>query len=344
MSAATVILVAYHGDAWVPACVASLRESLERPVRLVLVDNAGNTCIESLDLAGFDATVLRCERPLGFAKANNFALRHVDFDTEAVCFLNQDTLSAPGWLDACLDCLGKHPELGAVTPLVTTYDWQGWDQAFLECARRSEDFRRDFGERPPSPPAPLPERERGGMPSPPAPLPSRERGEYYEVPVVTAAAMVVRTEALLKAGPFDPIFGSYYEDYDLCRRIRQSGYRVAVCAHGRIAHFAGSVTTDAAAFRRRARSIARNRVIYAARWTWPRRISGLARYVLAELPRNLARSALGRSQTPLGAFLLAQGDLVRLGPRLASAACDRQAWNNYLAAIHWPGTNGHHTE
>ncbi len=141
---ASVIVVAYRGDRWLPACLASLRESLEAPARLVLVDNAGNTCIEGLDLTGFDARILRCGRPLGFAEANNFALRQIELDTVAVCFLNQDTLSQPGWLDACIACLRAHPDLGVVTPLVVTYDGQGFDQAFLECARRSEDFRRDF--------------------------------------------------------------------------------------------------------------------------------------------------------------------------------------------------------
>ncbi len=325
MSTATVILLAYHGDPWLPACVASLRGAARVPVRLVLVDNGGNTCIDSLDLTGFEATVLRAPRPLGFAEANNFALAHVELDTAAVCFLNQDTLSRPGWLDSCLDCLRRYRELGAVAPLVTTYDGQGWDQAFLECARRSADFRRDlYGQACPSM----------------ASFPEQEDSGYYDVPVVTGAAMVVRTEALVKAGPFDPIFGSYYEDYDLCRRIAAAGWKVGLCSRGRIGHFGGSVTVDAASFRRRARLICRNRVIYSARWKWPNRRTGLARYMLAEAPRNLARSALGRSQTPLRAFLLAHADLARLGPRLASAAVDRQQWQAYLASIRWPGANG----
>lgn len=316
-----VVLVAYHGDRWVPSCVASLRKSFSGSLALILVDNAGNSCIKTLDLTAFDVTLLRCERPLGFAEANNLALTAAALDCDAVCFLNQDTVSEPGWLDACIDCLLRHPQLGVVTPLIMTYDGQEWDQAFLDCARRSEEFRREFGEWPPRSGEPL----SGGC---------SER--IYDVPVVTGAAMVVKTEALLKAGPFDPIYGSYYEDYDLCRRIAAVGYRVGICTRGRIRHFGGSVTTDRQAHRRRARWIARNRVLYAARWQWKNRLLGLARYLFTQLPRNLARATLGRSQTPLRSMLLAQVDLMRIAPRLVSAAWDRRCWNKYLRSIRWP--------
>ena len=312
ISAPTVIIVAYHGDAWIPKCVATLRASLRLPVRLLLVDNAGNSCLESLDLDGLDHVVLRCERPLGFAEANNFALQQIDLHTEAVCFLNQDTLSEAGWLETCTACLRARPDLGAVTPMIATYDGQGWDQAFLECARRSADFPRDFDA-------------------------GADLEQCYDTPVITAAAIVVRTEALLKAGPFDPIYGSYYEDYDLCRRIREAGYRVGVCTRGKIAHFAGSATADDKARRRRARQITRNRVIYSVRSAGTKRWPALLRYVVWKFPYNLGRSVWGTpSSTALRAYLGAHLDLVRLLPRLVSQRRERREWDRYLREINWP--------
>jgi len=131
-SAITVIVVAYHGDRWIPECLTSLRDSLDMPIRLVLVDNVGNSCIESVAVEGLDPIVLRCNEPLGFAEANNFALQQIDWDTEAVCFLNQDTTSGEGWLTACVECLRRDPQLGAVSPMIRTYDWQDWDPAFRD--------------------------------------------------------------------------------------------------------------------------------------------------------------------------------------------------------------------
>lgn len=307
----TIILVAYHGDRWIPACIDSLRESA-RSIRLVLLDNAGNTCIDGLDLSGFDHMVLRAPRPLGFAEANNFALKQAGLGTEFVCFLNQDTISGPAWIEACVDVLRAEPEIGAVSPMIATYDEQGWDRAFLECARQSEAFRQDFDG-------------------------SRLVQAYYETSVITAAAMVVRGAALLAVGPFDPIYGSYYEDFDLCRRIREAGYRVGVCTRGTVGHFAGSATTDDKSLRRRSRQITRNRVIYSVRSAGARRVPALLRYWITKLPYDLARSVWGTpSSTPLSAYLGAHLDLMRLMPRLLSASNDRKAWRRYLAELGWP--------
>lgn len=317
-----IVIVAYHGDKWLPACVASLRESLGHRVRLMLVDNAGNTCIDKLDLTGFDATVLRCPRPMGFAEANNFALVHGGMKSEFVCFLNQDTVSREDWLSACLGVMQENETVGAVMPLIENYDGTGWDEAFMTCARA----------------APLVyDCVRQGIAASFEDLPA-----FVEVPEITAAAMVARTEALRKAGPFDPIFGSYYEDYDLCRRVAAAGYKVGICTRGRVGHFGGSVTTDRKAHIRRARWLTRNRVIYAARWKWNNRPLGLLRYLAIDFPRNLLRSALGRSNIPLQAYCLGHLDLIKLLPRLLSARNDRAHFEGYRRSIgfdHSPGSS-----
>jgi len=313
---AYIIIVAYHGDKWLPACVNSLRESLREPVRLVLVDNTGNTSLDLLDLSGFDATVLRTPQPMGFAEANNFALLHGGMESEFVCFLNQDTVSRQDWLGVCIEVMRAHESVGAVIPLIENYDGTAWDEAFTSCTRAAPG---------------LYDRVQRGVMADVDDLP-----RFIEVPEITAAAMVVRTEALLKAGPFDPIYGSYYEDYDLCRRIAAAGYQVGICTRGRVGHYGGSVTTDRTAYLRRARWIARNRVIYSARWHWNNRPLGMLSYSAWRMSRNLARSLLGRSRIPLSAFLGAHRDLAPLLPRLASAKCDRAAWRRYLKKLGWP--------
>lgn len=47
-----------------------------------------------------------------------------------------------------------------------------------------------------------------------------------EVDWVTGAFMILRREALAKAGLFDPAFFLYSEEVDLCRRIKAAGFRV----------------------------------------------------------------------------------------------------------------------
>jgi len=308
----TVIVVAYHGDQWLPNCLHSLALASSKQLHLVLVDNSGNLIIEKLDLSSFSTEVLRTPRALGFADANNFALMEASHLEDTVLFLNQDTISPSLWLHNCMECLQSNPEIGAIAPLTMTYDWGTWDPHFLECARRSDDFRRDCDM---------------GI----------NLKKFYEVPAIPAAAMVIRTDILRAIGPFDQIYVSYYEDYDLCRRIYESGFKVAICTTNKIAHYSGSATFTKAAEGRRARWITRNRVIYKVRAVSKHRWRALFKYMVLKFPHNLARSLLKRpSAKPLLPFLLGHWDLLFLLPRLVSESYDRSQWKQSLKSIGWP--------
>lgn len=311
----SVILVAHHGERWLPRCLDSLRQACAGGYEVILVDNGGNSALE-VYADRRNVHIIKTPRGLGFAEANNYALVHGGVRGNMVCFLNQDTASGPGWLDACAGLLERRSDIGAVMPLITNYDGTAWDEAFGTCARAAPSLAARLTAGPQADLSDLP--------------------EFVAVPEITAAAMVVRTAALLKAGPFDPIYGSYYEDYDLCRRIAAAGYQVGICTRGRVGHFGGSVTSSPAAYRRRARQIYRNRIIYAARWKWKSRFTAMAHYMIGQAPRDAIRAALGRSAIPLSALLGAHVDLARLGRRLASARCDQQKWHKYLAVLRWP--------
>lgn len=298
----SVVVVAYYGDNWMTQCVETLGRASSGPVRVVVVDNAGNSTLGQLDFGRLEVVRLSCPHPMGFADANNFALANGSCETEFVCFLNQDTLSDPGWLDACVNMLDQYADLAAVTPLIHTYDRGGWDPSFLDCARTN---------------SPLYQALSTGMSIP---------NGSHRVTHIPAAAMVVRSAVLQRVGAFDPIFGSYYEDYDLCARIRAAEYQVAICADASICHFSGSATNTPERERKRQRQIVRNRVIYEVRHSGRSRLSVLLSFWMWRLPRNLLRGLIGTpsSQHPK-ATLAAAVDLLRLTPRLLSRTKDERS-------------------
>ena len=55
------------------------------------------------------------------------------------------------------------------------------------------------------------------------------------------AAMIVRRDALMKAGGFDESYFFYFEDTDLCWRLRLLGYKVVICPHSVVYHEGGHV-------------------------------------------------------------------------------------------------------
>jgi GT2 family glycosyltransferase len=308
----TVIVVAYHGDRWLPACLASLARASTARLHLVLVANPGNTNQDTLALDAFDAERLRTPRPLGFAEANNHALIHASRLERAVLFLNQDTVGLPGWIDRCVACLDRGARRGAVSPLIRTYDGAAWDPSFVSCLGPGVD----------------PE----GLA-----VPDADGADWLETRHVTAAALVVRTEVLRQVGPFDPVFGSYYEDYDLCRRIREAGVEVGVCRRAVLHHYSGSTTEGRRRELLRMRQVIRNRLLYQLRASEQPRLARLLGHLAFHLPRNLGRGFLGTpsSQPPL-VILKAHWDLLRMAGRVVSRRRDEAAWRRYLEAIAWP--------
>lgn len=306
----SVILVAYHSDKWLPTCIDSLAEASASRLHLVLVDNAGNTLIDDLDLSPFDAEVIQTPRPMGFAEANNYALSHASHLEQVVLFLNQDTVSRSAWIDACLDCFAQKETLGAVSPLIRTYEFRDWDPSFLACVDAEE-----LSERPGA---------------------TEERPAWFQAKNAPAPALLVRTAVLRRTGPFDPVFGSYYEDYDLCRRIRLLGFVIGFCRSAEIGHYSGSTTDTREKERRRMQLLVRNRLLYRLREAGGPRLWGLLKHFAISFPRNLARGVVGTpSSQPPSVTLKAHADLLRLGGRLVSRRLDEQAWQAYLDEIGW---------
>jgi GT2 family glycosyltransferase len=277
---------------------------------LALVDNSGNTLIDELDLSAFEAEVLSTPQPMGFAEANNFALLEASRLEDAVLFLNQDTKSPPGWIDECTRVLETYPELGAVSPCIRTYEGDGWDPSFLTCLSEEQE----------------------------AALKAHSvEDEVIPTQTAPAPALLVRTDVLLETGPFDPVYGSYYEDYDLCRRIREQGYRIGFCRDAHVRHFSGGSTTTEEQERRRMRQVIRNRVLYelregdGSRWRM-----ALDRF-LRDFPHRLARGLAGTSSSqPPVVTIKAYGDLLRLGRRVFSSSYDEAKWEECLADLGWP--------
>jgi N-acetylglucosaminyl-diphospho-decaprenol L-rhamnosyltransferase len=57
---------------------------------------------------------------------------------------------------------------------------------------------------------------------------------------VTGAAMLIRRAAITEVGPLDEGFFLYYEDVDLCRRMRLGGWEVLLEPTARVLHHRGS--------------------------------------------------------------------------------------------------------
>jgi GT2 family glycosyltransferase len=226
-----VVIVNYRSAADVERCLECLGPWHRGLVWLV--DNSEQAA-EAQALAGMAAgrpwvRLTIAPRNLGFGAACNlaFAASRAPF----VLLLNPDALIAPAEVDRLAGALALDPTLGAVSP--TTY----WN------------VERSFVLPPPTVPGPVPTTLPFLLSRSPALVCWRTRRQVLveRRRLVHASTRIVRSLAgavlLLDrraveaaGGLFDPRYFMFYEDADLSRRLRRSGYRLALVGGASAVH------------------------------------------------------------------------------------------------------------
>ena len=298
-----VIVVSTDQAQWLPRCLATVREHAgPLELDLVVVDNGATRQTQMLiERAYPDVRLVVCENR-GFGHANNQALETVD--ARYVLFLNPDTELLSGTLADVVAVLDGRPEIGLAG--VRQLDPDG---AVYPTMRRFPSVTRAFGdalglERLPHRPGWLGERE----------VRLDRYDTEFEDDWTIGSFMLVRREALERAGRFDEQFFVYSEEVDFCLRVRQAGWRIVHLPTLTILHVGSAVR---AVDPRMARQNAYAQLQYARKHLTARQRAGfraalLLRYGLRSLPpagdvarRSAARSAtgllLGFGEPPFGA-------------------------------------------
>ncbi len=244
------------------------------PVRweAIVIDNASQDGSASMVAERFPAVQLvRNAANAGFGRANNqgIALARGRY----VLFLNSDTIAPPGSLAGLAAFMDGHPEAGACSPRLLQADGSVQPYAFGQDPRPGYLLRRGW------------RRLAHGQA-----LHDWATGDTQVVDWASGACLLVRGEALAQVGGFDEAFFMYFEDNDLCLRLREAGWRVFYCPQVSITHLGGqSLKQNPAAQRAYRDSLA---AFYRKHYGWPAQAwlaAGLAAYGLLTRLRDAVR-------------------------------------------------------
>ncbi len=206
-------------------------------LEVVVVDNASS---DSSDVVIEDelrklgrGRVVRAGRNLGYAGGNNLGFRLFGHDSKYVGFLNNDIEVEPDWLKRIVEVMEGDERIAAAQPkILQLRDRNLVDSlgGFIDRIGRAYDVFHG--------------------------LPDNARVEGpIEVFYARGAALVVRSDAFREAGGFDEDYFIYYEETDLCWRLRLLGYRIVTVPTARVYHLGGGtmgrVKPLAVYFRRR---------------------------------------------------------------------------------------------
>ncbi len=209
----SISIVSHRQMTMVCNLLKDLREHCATPAQIILTVN-----VPEEDGAAFDpvelgvAKVIRNASPKGFAANHNAAFQFAE--SPYFCVLNPDIRLTRDPFAPLVEQLAD-PQVGAVGPAIVNRAGRMEDSA-----RRFPTFwfivRKAFGKLPP--------------------LDYEIAGTPVEPDWLAGMFLLFRTATFRELGGFDERYFLYYEDVDLCRRMKAAGYRVRLVPDIRVVH------------------------------------------------------------------------------------------------------------
>ena len=285
----SVISVNYNGFAVTTAMIDSLRRHVTTPTEIIVVDNGSERDEAAMLRERYPGIIaIRSAENLGFAGGNNLGIRAATGD--CLLLLNNDTEVADDTLHHLCDTLDADPAIGAVCPKIRFHEppqaiqFAGYTPLTRITLRNA---LIGFGE---------PDSGRFDTP--------------HDTPYAHGAAMMVRREAIERAGMMPEEYFLYYEELDWSVRIREAGYRIAYDPRATVFHKESATTGRQSPLR--SYYLTRNRLLFARRNRrgTERRLSILYQLGVA-LPKSVAAALLCGRRDLAAAVLRGGRDFLR---------------------------------
>lgn len=220
----SVIILNHNGRDYLGPCLSSVLNSAYEEFEVILVDNGSVDGSLEYIRRYFPEhkrlKVIPLDRNHGFAQGNNIGYQYADRRTKYLICLNNDTEAEPDWIQEIVRKMEQDPLIGAAQPKIRLMS----DRAKIDAVGGIMDYYgRTFS---------LGNRE-------------TDRGQYdavEEIFYASGAAIALKKEVLEEVGLFDPSYFTYYEDTDLCWRIRLAGYNIVLVSTATVYHWGGATT------------------------------------------------------------------------------------------------------
>lgn len=229
----SIIIVNYKVKKELFDCIDSILNSKTNiKYEIIVVDNSDINEIES-DLKKKYPQVIykKTDKNLGYGNGNNLGVSIAK--GEYIFILNPDTKIVSGKIESLINFIKQNKKVGVVSPQLVdikneVYDEQGARELTPKRAIAVLSFINRIFPR------------------------NRYWKEYWKIPwnkekpkevdVVPGTAFIIKKELFEKIGGFDSNFFLYFEEFDLCRRLRKLGFKNYILPDLKISHIWGAST------------------------------------------------------------------------------------------------------
>lgn len=210
----SIIIINYNVYDEITACIKSIHAQFSKiDYEIIVIDNnSEDRRIEQLNIEYPHIILYLLEENKGFAYANNYALSKSNGLN--ILLLNPDTIIIDDFIGRLIEVMKNDNSIGACGPRLVYEDLTYQSSAgstmnlsydFLE-AFFLIGFQRRFFKR--------------------KVLKNQNNCKYFEVSWISAACMLIKKEVIMKVNGFNLDYFLNYEDIDLCKRIRNEGYKI----------------------------------------------------------------------------------------------------------------------
>lgn len=217
----SIIIPNYQSERYLAKCVASLRGHISDVSYEIIIVNNDSTRISSL-LPSDDVVIIEAESNGGFAKACNMGARAARGKT--LFFLNPDTEIVSGNIQDLI-AVFSDPLVGIAAPRIMATDEkiQPWSTGYtinlLEVILNNLGIIRSKNLWKKNTPINQPDWTSG-------------------------AALAISRDSFAKISGFDENFFMYFEDVDLCKRIKEQSLKILVLPSIQVLHLGGKSSAD----------------------------------------------------------------------------------------------------
>jgi GT2 family glycosyltransferase len=207
---ALVIAVVLNLNEWrdTVECVESLANAGHERLEAIVVDNGStDDSVSELRSRFPGVELIEAGRNAGFASGNNLGIRRaLERGADFVWLLNDDTVVEPGALEAMLDVTDREPRAGVIGCVLLEYHVhavQAWG---------------------------------GGTMNPAFGLATVLTAPADDLAYISGACMLLPRDVLASVGLLDESFFLFMEDVDLCYRVSEAGWSIAIAPDGFVRH------------------------------------------------------------------------------------------------------------
>ncbi|OBQ19853.1 glycosyltransferase family 2 protein [Anabaena sp. AL93] len=221
----SIILVNYNGADVLIDCLNSLEKFIPRDnCEIIVVDN--NSQDNSVDILNDkfpNIKLIKLPKNVGFGAGNNAGAKVAK--GEFIFLLNTDTIVESNILPHLIELMSENTDVGIIGPKLLFPDGSFQISFSPEISLKGEFAARKLHKN---------AEDKNNLH-----IIEKDFQDIKEVDIVVGAAFFIRADLFNLLGGFDEKFFMYFEESDLCQRVRNEGYKILYTPHVSLIHIRG---------------------------------------------------------------------------------------------------------